>query len=142
MAKLSPSLHRRALILVAALWWGSLTLLGAVVVPSLFAHLATPAIAGSMAAQLFSAQTWVGVVCGLLLLLLSRPASDETVPATAPLNLAWILTGMVLALLLEFAIAPRIVARENMALWHGLGVLFYALQWLCAQVALWQVSDS
>jgi uncharacterized membrane protein len=139
MANLSSSQHRRALIFVAALWWGSLTLLGALVVPMLFAHLATPVMAGTMAAKLFSAQTWVSAVCGLLLLVLSRPTTD--VPAPAPLNTAWILTGLLLALLLEFAVAPRILARENMVLWHGLGVLFFALQWLCAQVALWQVSD-
>jgi hypothetical protein len=138
MAKLSPAHRRRLRILVAALWWGSLTLLGAVVVPSLFAHLATPAMAGSMAAKLFSAQTWVSTVCGLLLLMLSAgPVQGAKRAATA-----WVLAGTLLALLLEFAVAPRILARENMALWHGLGVLFFALQWLCAQVALWQASDS
>ena len=141
MVKLSPSLHRRALIFVAALWWGGLTLLGALVVPSLFAHLATPAIAGGMAAQLFSAQTWVSVVCGLLLLMLARPNSNANATPPASLGTAWILSGLVLALLLEFAVAPRIVARDNLALWHGLGSLFFALQWLCAQVTLWQVSD-
>jgi hypothetical protein len=45
--------------LVAALWWGSLTTVGLLVVPMLFAHLPTPAMAGTMAAKLFAAQTWV-----------------------------------------------------------------------------------
>ena len=142
MANLSPSMQRRTLIFVAALWWGSLTLLGAVVVPMLFAHLATPAIAGAMAAHLFSAQTWVSVGCGLLLLVLSRSHANASRPAPTSSNPVWILSGLLLALLLEFAVAPRIVARENLALWHGLGSLFYALQWLCAQVTLWRVSDS
>ena len=142
MAKMSPSMHRRTQVFVAALWWGSLTLLGAMVVPMLFAHLATPAIAGSMAAHLFSAQTWVSVVCCLLLLLLSRPHTDASMPARTSSNPVWILSGLLLALLLEFAVAPRIVARENLALWHSVGSVFYALQWLCAQVTLWQISDS
>ena len=38
-------------VLVAALWWGSLTTIGFLVVPLLFAHLPTPAVAGAMAAQ-------------------------------------------------------------------------------------------
>ena len=42
----------------AALWWGSLTAVGFVVVPLLFKFLPTPAMAGHMAARLFTAQTW------------------------------------------------------------------------------------
>ena len=44
---------------LAALWWGSLTTLGALVVPLLFVHLPSPALAGGMAAKLFAAQTWL-----------------------------------------------------------------------------------
>jgi hypothetical protein len=54
---------------LAALWWGSLTTLGSVVVPLLFKHLPSPAAAGAMAAKLFGAQTWVSLGCALLLLL-------------------------------------------------------------------------
>jgi len=39
----------------------------------------------------------------------------------------------------EFAIAPRIVARDNLAFWHSFGTGLYALQWLCALVVLWKV---
>ena len=63
----------RLSFLAAALWWGSLTTVGLLVVPMLFAHLPTPATAGTMAAKLFAAQTWVSVCCALLLLLFSRP---------------------------------------------------------------------
>jgi len=59
-----------AAVWLAALWWGSLTTVGFFVVPMLFANLPTPAMAGNMAAKLFSAQTWVALICGLLLLLL------------------------------------------------------------------------
>ena len=57
----------RLSFLAAALWWGSLTTVGLLVVPMLFAHLPTPAMAGTMAAKLFAAQIWVSVCCALLL---------------------------------------------------------------------------
>jgi hypothetical protein len=132
-------------VLVAALWWGSLTTIGFLVVPLLFSHMASPAMAGSMAARLFAAQTWVSVVCGVLLLMLSRakmePGADGSEPAPwSSLTLILVLGGLLLALLSEFAVSPRIVARENLQLWHSVGSAMYALQWLCAGGALWQLA--
>ena len=126
---------QRLELFVAALWWGSLTTLGFGMVPMLFARLGSPAQAGQMAAQLFSAQTWVSVVCGLLLLMALRRRAQIQ-------GLGWILAGMLLALLVELAVAPRIVARENLALWHSLGTAMYALQWLCAGACLWPQAKS
>lgn len=124
----------------AALWWGSLTTIGFLVVPLLFAHLPTPAMAGAMAARLFTAQTWVSVVCAVLLLLVSRPPAVEDAGET-PLHGArlYVIGGLLLALLAEFAVAPRIVARENLALWHRVGSAMYFLQWGCAAVTLWRL---
>ncbi len=125
---------------VAALWWGSLTTIGFLVVPMLFVHLPTPAVAGQMAAKLFSAQNGVGVACGMLLLLLS---GVNRLPALAqPVKRAtvFIVAGMLLALLLEFAVAPRIVSRENLKLWHAVGTAMYAAQWLCAGATLWKLA--
>ena len=34
----------------------------------------------------------------------------------------------------------RIVARENLALWHSLGTGMYLLQWVCAGGALWKLT--
>jgi uncharacterized membrane protein len=115
-------------ILAAALWWGSLTAIGFVAIPLLFANLATPAIAGQMAAKLFTAQAWISILCGLMVLIAQRRPN--------PL----VLVGLLLALLGEFAVAPRIVARQDLALWHTVGTVFYGLQWLCALVALWKLS--
>ena len=129
---------------LAALWWGSLTTLGFLVVPLLFVHLPTPALAGGMAAKLFAAQTWVSLACGLLMLVLIKKATNQAVnhasiayPATI-----FILAGLLLALLSEFAVAPRIVARENLRLWHGAGSAMYFLQWVCAGVAFAKLSNS
>ena len=119
----------------AALWWGSLTTIGFLVVPLLFAHLATPAQAGAMAARLFTAQTWVTVACTGLLLLASRPSEGALDVALQSVRL-FVLGGVLLALLAEFAVAPRIVARDNLALWHRVGSAMYLLQWLCAALTL------
>ena len=125
-------------VFVAALWWGSLTVLGFLVVPMLFAHLPTPAMAGQMAAKLFSAQTWVTVACGMLFLLFSRSNRSPALVESGRGALIFVVAGLLLALLVEFAVAPRIVARENLRLWHALGSGMYALQWLCAGVVLWK----
>jgi hypothetical protein len=132
-------LKQRLPLFAAALWWGSLTAIGFLVVPMLFANLATPAIAGGMAAKLFSAQTWVSLGCGLLLVLMSRGREgSEIVPWAAPV-LTFLLGGMLLALLAEFGVAPRIVARENLKLWHSVGSAMYLLQWVCAGIVLWRL---
>jgi hypothetical protein len=117
---------------VAALWWGSLTTVGFYVVPMLFANLPTPAIAGNMAAKLFSTQTWVAVVCGLLLLFVSRSNQPQAQVKRAQAATVFIVFGMLLALLSEFGVAPHIIARDNLRLWHSLGTGFYVLQWVCA----------
>ena len=125
--------------MIAALWWGSLSSIGFLVVPLLFANLPTPAMAGQMAARLFAAQTWVSVACGLLLLLLSRSRQTQSIAGWARNALFFIVFGMLLALLSQFAVAPRIVARENLELWHSVGSAMYLVQWLCAGAVLWQL---
>ena len=124
--------------LLAALWWGSLTTIGFLVVPLLFAHLPSPAMAGGMAALLFAAQTWVTVVCCVLLLLISRPKGEVTQYPWAQAAMVFIVGGLLLALLVQFGVAPRIVARQDLRLWHSVGSVMYALQWCCALVVLWR----
>ena len=130
----------RVAAFAAALWWGSLTAVGFMVVPLLFQFLPTPAMAGHMAARLFTAQTWVSVACGVVLLLVSRSDRPPAQARRAQAALVFIVLGMLLALLIEFAVAPRIVARENLRLWHGAGSVMYAVQWLCAAVVLWRIT--
>lgn len=126
----------RLQIFLAALWWGSLCAVGFMVVPMLFMHLETPAIAGQMAGKLFSAQTWLAVACGVLLLLAAKRQNLSPAHAPSP----WVISGMLLALLIELAVKPHIMARDNLALWHNLGSAFYVLQWLCAGKVLWALS--
>ena len=127
---------------VAALWWGSLSTLGFLVVPLLFVHLPTPAMAGVMAARLFAAQTWVSVACCMLLLLISRPKGEVTQYPWARAAIVFIVGGLLLALLVQFGIAPRIVARQDLRLWHSVGSAMYLAQWACAFTVLWHTLRS
>jgi len=132
----ATSWAERVALLAAALWWGCATTIGFLVVPLLFMHLPTPAVAGAMAAKLFTAQTWVAVACGLLLLLVLRKNQADPSANRSMAAIVFVLLGMLVALLSEFAVAPRIVARENLRLWHSVGTVLYALQWGCALGAL------
>jgi hypothetical protein len=136
----------RISILLAALWWGSLSALGFLVVPLLFVHLPSPAAAGAMAAKLFTAQTWLSIACTffLLLFLKKKEASAPTQKAQAAMK--FVVAGLFLAVLVEFGVSPRIVnARAeggNLKLWHGLGSVMYVAQWLAAGWTLWCLSRS
>jgi hypothetical protein len=122
---------------LAALWWGSLSSIGFLAVPLLFAHLPTSAMAGNLAAHLFAAQTWVSVACCMGLLLISRPRMAVTPYPWARAAMLFIVGGLLLALVVQHGVTPRIVARQDLKFWHGLGTLLYTLQWLCALATLW-----
>jgi hypothetical protein len=131
-------------LFLAALWWGSLTALGFVVVPMLFMHLGSPAAAGAMAARLFSEQTWISTGCALLILMVFNQKDTLAQAASARTAIKFIVAGMLLALLVEFGVAPRIVSARadggNLRLWHGLGSAMLLGQWLCASLTLWFLS--
>jgi len=126
--------------MAAALWWGSLSTIGFLVVPLLFANMGAAAEAGRIAARLFAAQIWVSIACGLLLLMGARKPGAAARLDWAGGAVVFVLAGVLLALLVEFAIAPRILARENLKLWHGVGSAMYLLQWMCAGVVLWKLA--
>ena len=125
----------RLQVFLAALWWGSLCAVGFMVVPMLFIHLEASAIAGQMAAKLFTAQSWLSLMCGLLLLLAAKRLNQDHSHTPSP----WVIGGMLCALLIEVAVKPHIVARDNMALWHNVGTALYVLQWVCAGKTLWSL---
>ena len=51
-----------------------------------------------------------------------------------------IVGGLLMALMVEFAVAPRIVTRENLKIWHSVGSGMYLLQWLCAVAIFWRLN--
>lgn len=125
---------------IAAVWWGSLTTVGFFVVPMLFAHLPTPAIAGAMAAKLFTVQTAISVICGMVLLMLFRSNKSPALVDIAQSATLFVVGGALLALLVEFGVAPHIIARDNLAMWHGVGMGMYVVQWVCAGVVFGKLS--
>lgn len=134
----------RLAVMLAALWWGSLTGLGFVVVPMLFANLGAPAAAGALAARLFTAQTWLSIGCTLLLLIVSHRKATPVADFVDSFDIKLIVTGLLLTVLVEFGVSPRIVTARvtggDLRLWHGLGSAMYLGQWLCAGLALWCLS--
>jgi type IV secretory pathway TrbD component len=106
-------------------------------------NLPTPAQAGVLAAVLFTAQTWICLVCGLVLIAVSkRQSHSDAMFHTASVSSSpsgWIVTGMLCAALTEFVVSPKILAHENMALWHSLGSALYAVQWICASGYMWRL---
>lgn len=133
-------MKERFSVLLAAFWWGSLTGLGFVVVPLLFVHLASP-VAGAMAAKLFTAQTWISTACALLILMVLNKKDAPAFAAYARIPMKFAVAGLLLALLVEFGVAPHIVSARaqggHLKLWHSLGSAMYLGQWLCAGVTLW-----
>jgi len=134
----------RSGLMIAALWWGSLTALGFIVVPMLFTLLPSPAAAGQVAAKLFTAQTWLSIACAMFLLLIYNQKEALTQDSRARAAIKFVVTGLLLAVLVEFGLSPRIVSARadgsNLKLLHGLGSVMYLGQWLCAGFALWRLS--
>lgn len=130
----------RVALLLAALWWGSLTTIGFLVVPMLFARLGNPHAAGDFAGQLFAAQTWVALGCGLALLTYfrSKMAEDSVRAPRAAITL--IVSALLLALLQQYAVAPHILARDHLAFWHAVGSSMYLGQWICVGALLWRMA--
>ena len=132
-------------LFLAALWWGSLTGLGFVVVPMLFVHMGSPAAAGAMAAKLFTAQTWLSTGCAMLLLMVFNKRDDDVLAPHVSTAMKFVVAGLLLTLLAEFGVAPRIVSARalggDLRFWHGLGSAMYLGQWLCAAFTLWRLAS-
>jgi len=133
-------MRTRLPVFAAALWWGSLTAIGFVAVPLLFVYLPSKALAGNTAAHLFAAQTYIAMAACATLLALSRQRSAEKPEPWAQKSLVFIIAGLLLALLVQYGVAPHIVARDNLRLWHSVGTAMYFAQWLCAAATLWKVT--
>lgn len=139
-------MSRRALTLVLALWWGGCTAIGFLVVPLLFASLPSAALAGQTAARLFSAEVYGALALGVAALLLLKPWHDHhasemperRMDGESQTTLLLVVGALLAALLMEFAVAPRILARENLKLWHTVGTCLYLLQWALSGLALWR----
>ncbi|MEX1166476.1 MAG: DUF4149 domain-containing protein [Hydrogenophaga sp.] len=150
---------QRLPVVVAALWWGAISGMSFVAVPLMFAQMG-PAIAGPVAAKLFSLQCWMALGLGLVLLLILRrqreaalgslgtaDVSDGSLAAmqSALGTMGIVVLAMLLAMAQEFGVAQKIVTARatggNLRLWHGLGSVMVLGQWLCAGTTLWRLSN-
>lgn len=132
---------QRLALVLAALWWGGVTALSFLAVPTLFASLGSPAVAGPVAAKLFSLQCQAGLVIGLLLLMVLRQIGPSSAARAA---IALVCVAMILAVLQEYGVAQQIVGARSsggdLKFWHGLGSALVLGQWLCAGALLWRLS--
>ncbi|PAJ82501.1 DUF4149 domain-containing protein [Burkholderia ubonensis] len=144
----------RVFRLLSAVWVGSLLTIGYAVAPVLFRSL-DRMTAGSVAAQLFRIEAVVGVVCGVLLLVLSnqqvRRGCDEY------RRVRWILAAMVGCVLIGyFALQPfmnalRVAAMEagtdiansqyasRFGMLHGVSSLFYLVESVLGLMLIWRL---
>ncbi|KVR04006.1 hypothetical protein WK11_15415 [Burkholderia ubonensis] len=144
----------RVFRLLSAVWVGSLLTIGYAVAPVLFRSLERMT-AGSVAAQLFRIEAVVGVVCGVLLLVLSnqqvRRGCDEY------RRVRWILAAMVGCVLIGyFALQPfmnalRVAAMDagtdianspyasRFGMLHGVSSLFYVVESVLGLMLIWRL---
>lgn len=124
----------------AALWWSSLTVIGFVVVPLVFMRIPQVMLAGYLTASLFEAQSWISIACCALLLVFSKKKHSATIVPWAQNALIFVILGMLLAFLLQFGVAPRVIAYHGVRLWHNIATGLYIGQWACATAVLWQLT--
>jgi hypothetical protein len=129
---------RNIALLSTALWWGSLSTIGFVVVPLLFARMQTKQMAGQLAGQLFQYQAYVTWACAGLLLLIGYQQARRASRAFRVSENSLLVTGLLFSLIVYFVVAPQISARQNLKLWHSLGTALFVGQWICATVLLWR----
>lgn len=135
------ALHRRLAVLLAMLWWGVLTGLAFVAVPLLFARLGSPAVAGPVAAELFSVVARLSMVggAGAVLYLVFFRHLPQSRQRSFALFLA--ILAAVAAACQETWVAERILTARttggDLRLWHGMGSLLVLIQWLSALGVSW-----
>jgi hypothetical protein len=125
------------------LWVGGIWTIGAIVAPMLFRLLDSKPLAGRVAGELFVVMAWVGMVCGVYLVLwwLLRFG----LKAFSAIGF-WLLLGMLgLTLLNHFAIFPILMTVRSetsaaaqglfgggLASWHAISTVLYMIQSLLA----------
>lgn len=132
--------------LATALWWGSLTSLGAWVVPTLFTRIPDKTLAGNVAGRLFTLQNYVALGCAwviLLALAYRRPVENEDGEWIKPKMGKWtqyhiglVALAAIAALLIEYVATPHIMARDNLGFWHPFASCLMLMEWLAVTALL------
>jgi MFS family permease len=127
--------------IVIAIWLGSLVGIGYIAAPVLFSQLADRTLAGNLAGAMFSAEAWLGMVCGAYLLLYLAITHGAR---SLRCSVFWIaLLMLAVTLLSHFGIQPLMAElklealpkpvmesalRGRFALWHGVSLGLDLLQ--------------
>lgn len=124
-----------------ALWVGGLWAVGYLAAPTLFYNLDDRMLAGMLAGKMFSYIAWVGLICGVWLLLFRLSRSG-----TAALKQAFFWIVLVMLLLTaaqQFGIQPIMqqlkeqalpkdvmesLFRDRFATWHGISSVVYLIE--------------
>jgi hypothetical protein len=126
---------RNAFRVLLVLWAGSLWSLAAWVALTIFHSLGDAHLAGSIAARLFSIETYLGIVVAAAALLLpGRGKMGGVYLGVALLAVnEWILKRPMAA-----AHAHGSVLGLGFGAWHGISAVLYVIACLCILVVIWQ----
>ena len=103
--------------ILITLWIGALWAIGYLAVPTLFASLQDRMLAGMLAGKMFTIVSYIGFVCGALLLLGEGSRRGRAVLRSPR---AWLLVGMVVLVAVgQFWIEPLIAALKAQPLVDG-----------------------
>jgi hypothetical protein len=97
--------------ILLTLWVGGMWIIGPVVTPTLFKMLDDRTLAGTIAGQLFTIMSFIGLFCGAMLLISHIWAMGKQVTQSWR---AWLLVVMlVIIVIAEFVISPEIISIRD-----------------------------
>ena len=134
--------------MLATVWAGSLWAIGYIVAPILFSTVGDKALAGTIAGNLFQAEAWLSLVCGLLLIFLCNSTVYKLSIKEHRFVLLLIIGMLTCTLTGYFALHPYlldlrvlmhgavgadlIAVKSKFGLLHGLSSVIYLLESLLA----------
>jgi len=117
---ISPKIQR-IFSLFSGLWVGSFITIGFLVVPVLFSSLGDRQVAGMVAASLFKATAYIGVVISAFLMVMANYLVRQGAQSYRPLR--WVLLGMLACFIAAaFIIIPWMNSLRDQALYLNLSV--------------------
>lgn len=117
---ISPK-FQRIFSLISGLWVGSFITIGFLVVPILFSSLGDRQVAGMVAASLFKATAYIGVVISAFLMVMANYLVRQGAQSYRPLR--WVLLGMLACFIAAaFIIIPWMNSLRDQALYLNLSV--------------------
>lgn len=132
----------RILVIVVALWVGSLWTICGVVAPSLFVVLSDRSMAGMVAGYLFRLESWLGLALGGVALALLRQSSA----LRNTVNAALIVVTAAAPIANEFSVRPwmeqaRLAGNAQLfGLLHGVAAVFFVCACVTGLILLWRLT--